>query len=130
MTRVSALGEYLRYRSALPPRLSEFAILVTAAQWQQQFEWDVHAPIALKAGIPQPVHRRAVGGASPAGSRDRDQQVLYDSASSCIAIDASAPATRERAVATLGEQGTIDAIGICGYYALLAMVLNSDPNQR
>ena len=31
MTRVSALGEYLRYRSALPPRLSEFAILVKAA---------------------------------------------------------------------------------------------------
>ena len=30
MNRVSALGEYLRYRSALPPRLSEFAILVTA----------------------------------------------------------------------------------------------------
>ena len=40
MTRVSALGEYLRFRSALPPRLSELAILVTAAHWQQQFEWD------------------------------------------------------------------------------------------
>jgi 4-carboxymuconolactone decarboxylase len=34
-------------------------------------------------------------------------------------------ALRERAVATFGEQGTVDAIGICGYYALLAMVLNS-----
>ena len=55
MTRVSSLGEYLRYRSALPPRLSEFAILVTAAHWQQQYEWDIHAPIALEAGVPQPV---------------------------------------------------------------------------
>src|SRR5688500_20411402 len=53
MTRVSALGEYLRYRSALPPRLSEFAILITAAHWKQQFEWDIHAPIAAKAGVPQ-----------------------------------------------------------------------------
>ena len=35
MTRVSALGEYLRYRSALPPRLSEFVILITAAHWRQ-----------------------------------------------------------------------------------------------
>ena len=31
----------------------------------------------------------------------------------------------ERAVATLGSQATIDAIAICGYYALLAMVLNT-----
>jgi hypothetical protein len=26
---------------------------------------------------------------------------------------------------TLGEQGAMDAVGLCGYYALLAMVLNS-----
>src|SRR5687768_13780297 len=54
MTRVSALGEYLRYR-ALPPRLGELAILVTAAEWRQQFEWDIHAPIAVNLGFPQPV---------------------------------------------------------------------------
>jgi 4-carboxymuconolactone decarboxylase len=35
------------------------------------------------------------------------------------------PATHQRAVAAIGEQGTMDAIGICGYYALLAMVLNA-----
>ena len=53
LTKVSALGEYLRYRSALPPRLSEFVILITAAHWRQQYEWDLHAPIALKAGVAQ-----------------------------------------------------------------------------
>ena len=40
MTRVSALGEYLRFRSALPPRLSELAILITAAHWRQEYEWE------------------------------------------------------------------------------------------
>src|SRR5215218_3582097 len=55
MTRVSAIGEYLRYRSSLPPRLSEFAILITAAHWHQRFEWDIHAPIALEAGVPAAV---------------------------------------------------------------------------
>src|SRR5687767_15572681 len=53
MTRVSTLGEYLRYRRALPPRLSELAILITAAHWRQRFEWDTHAPIALNAGVLQ-----------------------------------------------------------------------------
>jgi len=28
----------------------------------------------------------------------------------------------------VGEQGVIDAIGICGYYAMLAMVLHSRPD--
>ena len=124
MTRVAALGEYLRYRSALSPRLSEFAILVTAAQWQQQFEWDIHALIALKAGIPQAVMDAIWAGITPA-KLDADLRVLYDLCTELHRDRHVNAATHERAVKTLGEQGTIDAIGICGYYALLAMVLNS-----
>jgi 4-carboxymuconolactone decarboxylase len=126
MTRVSALGEYLRYRSALPPRLSELAILVTAAHWQQRFEWDIHAPIAFKAGVPQRVID-ALWARIPPPNLNAEQQALYDL---CIALhrDQHLPvATRRRAEAVFGEQGTMDAIAICGYYALLAMVLNARP---
>jgi hypothetical protein len=49
MTRTRAMGDYLRYKSALPPRLSEFVILLTAREWTQQYEWNAHYPIALKA---------------------------------------------------------------------------------
>jgi len=124
MSRVSALGEYLRYRSALPPRLSEFAILVTAAQWQQQLEWDIHAPIALKAGIPQLVMDAMWAGLTPS-NLDADLKVLYDLCTELHRDRRVTAATHERAVKTLGEQGAMDAVGICGYYALLAMVLNS-----
>ena len=124
MSRVSALGEYLRYRSALPPRLSEFAILVTAAQWQQQLEWDIHAPIALKAGIPQLVMDAMWAGITPS-NLDADLKVLYDLCTELHRDRRVNAATHERAVMTLGEQGAMDAVGICGYYALLAMVLNS-----
>ncbi len=126
MNRVSALGEYLRYRSALPPRLSEFAILITAAHWKQQFEWDIHAPIALKAGVPQPVID-ALWAHIPPEDLDAEQQALHDL---CMALHRDRvvpPALRQRTQAVLGEQATIDAIAICGYYALLAMVLNSSP---
>ena len=124
MTRVGALGEYLRYRSALPPRLSELIILITAAHWQQQFEWDIHAPIALKAGIAQPVID-AIWAHLPPTGLDREQQALYEM---CIALHRDRgvnPALRDRTQAVLGQQATIDAIAICGYYTLLAMVLNS-----
>ena len=124
MTRVSALGEYLRYRSALPPRLSELAILITAAHWKQQFEWDIHAPIAAKAGVPQAVID-AIWAHIPPTGLDREQQALYEL---CLVLHrerAVSADLRNRTQAVLGEQATIDAIAICGYYAMLAMVLNA-----
>jgi 4-carboxymuconolactone decarboxylase len=124
MTRVSALGEYLRFRSALPPRLSELAILITAAHWRQEYEWSVHAPIALQAGIPQAALDAVWQGELPR-DLDSDQLALHDL---CIAVHRDRtvfPVLRDRAIAALGEQGVVDAIGICGYYSLLAMILNS-----
>ena len=124
MTRVGALGEYLRYRSALPPHLSELAILITAAHWQQQFEWAVHAPIALQAGVPSTVIDAVWAHVPPSGLHP-DQQVLYDLCTTLHRDQRVPPPLRQRAQSILGEQATIDAIAICGYYALLAMVLNS-----
>ena len=123
MTRVSALGEYLRFRSALPPRLSELAILITAAHWRQQYEWDEHAPIALQAGISQSVLDAVWKGDAPDGL-DIHQQAIHDL---CVAVHRDRTVFRalhDRVQVALGEQATIDAIAICGYYALLAMVLN------
>src|SRR5688500_19888171 len=49
--RLQKVGEYLRYEPALPPRLREMAILLVARDWTQNFEWDVHAPIAEAEGL-------------------------------------------------------------------------------
>jgi 4-carboxymuconolactone decarboxylase len=124
MPRVAALGEYLRYRSSLPPRLSELAILITAAQWRQRFEWDIHAPLAHQAGISRDAIEALWNGKTPV-ALEGDQQALYDL---CIALHRERQAdadTIARATKLLGRQGVIDAIGICGYYAMLAMVLNT-----
>ena len=124
MNRVGALGEYLRYRSALPARLSELAILVTAAHWHQSVEWEVHAPAALAAGLSQE-KIDAVWAHTPPSKLENDEQVVYDL---CIAIHKDqhvTPAVRTRAHEVIGEQPTIDAMAICGYYAMLAMILNS-----
>ena len=123
LTRVSALGEYLRYRSALPPRLSEFVILITAAHWHQSYEWDLHAPIAVKAGVAQATIDALAAGQRPNGLAE-DEAALYDFCRAVHAGGREAEAVRARAVEAVGEQGVIDAIGMCGYYAMLAMVLN------
>ena len=126
MTRVSALGEYLRYRSALPPRLSELAILVTAAHWRQAFEWGVHAPIALTAGLSQEKIDAVWAHVPPPGLED-DEQVVYEVCNALHHDHNVPPDLRARAHALIGEQAMIDLIAICGYYALLAMILNSKP---
>jgi 4-carboxymuconolactone decarboxylase len=42
MSRARAVGGSLRVASVRPPRLSEFAILITASRWTQNLEWDVN----------------------------------------------------------------------------------------
>ena len=124
MNRVSSLGEFLRYRSALPPRLSELAILVTAAYWHQSFEWNVHAPIAFAAGLSRE-NIDAVWAHMPPPHLAGDEQVIYDLCSALHHDQNIPPTLRARAHEVIGEQATIDAMAICGYYALLAMILFS-----
>ena len=52
-----ALGAHCRYKTALPPRLSEFAILCTARLWRAQYEWFAHEPMAEKAGVSPQDHQ-------------------------------------------------------------------------
>ena len=65
MNRARAMGDYLRFNSVLPPRLSEFAILITARQWTQNYEWDAHAP-ARARGRAVAGHRQCHRAGTPA----------------------------------------------------------------
>ena len=72
-----ALGGHCRYKTALPPRLSEFAILCTARLWRAQYEWFAHAPIAEKAGVkPKTIHDLRAGRAPK--SAPKDERAIYD----------------------------------------------------
>jgi 4-carboxymuconolactone decarboxylase len=124
MVRASALGEYLRYRSALPPRLSEFVILLTAREWDQQYEWNAHYGLALKAGVSAEMAGAIADGRRPAGMA-ADHEALYDFCDELLRTKAVSDRTYQRAVTLFGEQGVVDTVGIVGYYSMLAMVLNT-----
>jgi len=116
-------GEYLRYKSALPPRLSEFAILIVARRWNQQYEWHVHRPIAERAGVPVD-HVQAVAEGRRPDDMAADQAVVHDFLQELQANRGVSDATYGRAVELFGERGVVDLCGICGYYSTLAMVMN------
>jgi 4-carboxymuconolactone decarboxylase len=124
MNRARAMGDYLRFKSVLPPRLSEFAILIAAREWTQQYEWDAHHPLALKAGLNADVAKALAEGRRPERMAE-DEDIIYHLCTELHRHHSVSDATYQRAVAKFGEQGVIDAIGIQGYYTLLAMVMNT-----
>jgi 4-carboxymuconolactone decarboxylase len=123
MNRARAMGDYLRYKSALPPRLSEFVILLTARRWTQQYEWNAHQPLALRAGLSAEIVKAVADGRRPDRMAD-DEEAVYTMCDELQKNQGVSDATYARAIAKLGEQGVIDALGITGYYTMLAMVMN------
>jgi 4-carboxymuconolactone decarboxylase len=65
MSIARTTGDYLRYHSAIGNTLSELVILVTAREWSQDYEWFVHQPIALKAGISKDIADAIADGRRP-----------------------------------------------------------------
>jgi len=62
------MNRILRNEVPLEPRLRELAILVTAREFDSQFEWTAHEPVALKEGLDPGIldavkFRKAVSGA-------------------------------------------------------------------
>jgi 4-carboxymuconolactone decarboxylase len=124
MSRARAMGDYLRYKSSLPPRLSEFVILLTARRWTQQYEWNAHQPLAEKGGLRADITAAIAAGRRPERMAD-DEDALYTLFEEVQRNQGVSDATYARAVGKVGEHGVIDAIGIMGYYSMLAMVMNT-----
>jgi 4-carboxymuconolactone decarboxylase len=124
MNRAQLLGQHLRFKSSLPPRLSEFVILLTARRWTQQYEWNAHRPLALQGGLSAEVVNAVAEGRRPDRMGD-DEEAIYSLWDEVQRNQSVSDATYARAVAKLGEQGVIDVLGITGYYTMLAMVMNT-----
>jgi len=123
MSRTQKVGEYLRYKSSLPRRLNEFAILITARRWTAQLEWLSHLPLALEAGLDSSVAEELSRGVRPRAMRD-DEAALYDFCTELHEQRSVSDAVFKNARDRFGEQGVIDLIALTGYYTMLAMVLN------
>jgi 4-carboxymuconolactone decarboxylase len=123
MLCASRMGLYLRYGSALPLRISEFAILIVAREWSQPVEWAIHHPIALKAGVAPETAQALAEGRRP-DTMSADEALAYAFSTELMRNRAVSDATYAAVVAHFGEQGAIDLTGINGYYALLAMAMN------
>ena len=124
MSRARAMGDYLRFKSSLPPRLSEFVILLTARRWTQQYEWHAHMPLALQGGLKDEIVAAIAAGRRPAAMA-ADEEAIYQLWDEVQRNQGASDATYANARDRIGEQGIIDVLGITGYYTTLAMVMNT-----
>jgi 4-carboxymuconolactone decarboxylase len=123
MNQARAMGDYLRYKASIGTTLSELVILVTAREWTQDYEWYVHYPIALKAGIKAGVADAIADGRRPQGMSE-DEETVYDFSIELSRNKSVSDSTFARAEKRFGRQGVVDLTAIAGYYTLLAMELN------
>jgi len=117
------LGGHVRFNTSVPPRLSEFAILVTAQRWKAQYEWAMHAPMAEKQGVKPQTIRDIQAGRAPK-SAPRDEMAVYAFAKELYAKRRVSEANFKRVRKLLGDAGTVELVGILGYYAMVSMTLN------
>ena len=123
MNRLQKMGEYLRYNSSLGTKLNEFVILLTARDWTQQYEYSIHAPLAVKAGLKPEIVTAVTAGRRPTGMA-ADEEIVYDFCTELQRHRSVTDATYARAVGQFGEQGVIDMTGTAGYYSMLAMIMS------
>ena len=123
MSMARSMGDYLRYHSAIGNTLSELVILITAREWSQDYEWYVHQPIALKAGIAKDIADAIADGRRPVGM-STDEEIVYDFTIELQKNRRVSDVTFDRAEARFGRKGVVDMAGISGYYTFLAMQLN------
>jgi 4-carboxymuconolactone decarboxylase len=123
MLRAKAMGDYLRFRNVLPAPIRELAILVTAREWSQDYEWFHHYRIALKEGLAAEIADAVADGRRPEAMSEAEA-AAYDFSIELHRRRSVSDATYARALGQFGEQGIIDLVGLNGYYSLNAMMMN------
>jgi len=119
------MRSHVANRSLLSPQLTEIPILIAAREWTQQFEWNAHEGIATKAGLKAEIINEIKEGRRPRQMTEQEES-LYDLCMELQRTKSVSDSTYERALKALGgEDKVVEAVALQGYYALLAMIMNT-----
>lgn len=120
----SAIGEDLRFRTALDRRLFELAILVIAVHWRSGHEWAAHARLAREAGIDQTAIDALRNGERPVFEK-RDERAVFGFVHELVCERQASNRAYDEVVSVLGESQAVELVNAVGYYVALAAMLNA-----
>lgn len=118
------LGAFLRYDTTLSPAHAELAILVTARHWTAHFEWYAHKKMAVAGGLAPEIIEDIRNRRTPTFTQAKER-VIYDVAKSLHEAQGLSKPLYDEATRVLGAQGLVEIIGLCGYYTMVSMTLNT-----
>jgi len=123
LERVASVGEYLRFQSVLEPRIRELATCAAARHVGNQFEWVMHAPLAIAAGVSAEAIEALRQGARPR-SLAADEQDALDFAQELLTTHGVSDIGYRAALARWGEQGVVELATLIGYFAMVSWLMN------
>lgn len=123
LERVAAVGEYLRFDSVLEARIRELVTCAAARHVTNQFEWRMHEPLALKAGV-SPATLVALRAGARAKNLPADEEVALDFSAEVLNRHGVSDATYEAAAAQFGEQGVVELAALVGYFVMVSWLMN------
>jgi 4-carboxymuconolactone decarboxylase len=120
---VQRVGAFVRFKSSIPPRLNEMAIIMAGRKWSALYEFYAHRRLALEAGLSPAIADAIAANRRPEGMA-ADEATVYDFVAELLATGHVSDASFARVTDAFGERGVVDLVGAVGYYSLVSMTLN------
>ena len=121
---LASLGAALRFGTSIERRLTEVAIITVGSRWKAEFEWWAHAGMAREHGVPDAVVDAIGRGDDPPFTAD-DERVVYAVARQLALSGQLSQENYTAAQGLLGDAGIVELVSLCGYYTLVAYLLNA-----
>ena len=116
-------GAYLRFKSKLPGKLRELAVLITVRHWKTHFEWHYHGKMALTEGLAQHIMDSLVARTRP-NFEEEAEETVYDFVTELLSSGSTTDTTYERAVDQFGEECVFELTSMVGYYCFFSFNVN------
>lgn len=121
---MNSLNQYLRNESALPKKLQELAMLVTARELDCQYVWNAHAASARAAGVADAIVD-ALRDKQPLPRLADDENAVVRYAQEFFRSHRVSRGTFQLALEQLGKQALVEMGLIFGNYGAIAILVNS-----
>lgn len=123
LNRMAIVGEYLRFDSVLPRHINEFVTLIVARETSNQFEWAIHYPLAMQAGVKESLLQDMAAGARP---REMSAELAdaWNFTTELLQKHGVSDPTYAAAVERWNTQGVIELSSLIGYFVSVCWVMN------
>ena len=122
--RTAHLGAYIRFESVLSPADRELVIIATSREFDCDFEWSAHEPLAREAGVP-PETIETVAHQGDAGRLSPGEKTIVEYGRQLFRDRRVSDETFDEARSLFGDRGVVELTATFGYYAMLACALNA-----